>query len=246
MIHLGRMPVHPTLDEWIARDAIRFALDTPASLDSATDRVIAELSPDVELLALGEALHGSEEILLIRNRMFQRLAEKHGYTAVVIEVSSPQARAINEYALGRHERSHPEVEEWFGNGFGLVEANRELVEWLRTYNTDPPRPTKLQFYGFDIPLGRGGLASPGRVLEIALDYLDSVDRARARVHRDRITSLVDDQSEWERPAAMFDPAQSIGLTPKANELRLATLDLITDLRIRGPEYAARSDALAYA
>src|SRR5919204_6186760 len=95
MIHLGRMPVHPTLDEWIARDAIPFALDTPASLDAATDRVIAELGPEVELLALGEALHGSQEILLIRNRMFQRLVEQHGYSAVVLEVSWPQARAIN-------------------------------------------------------------------------------------------------------------------------------------------------------
>ncbi|HEY0584080.1 MAG TPA: erythromycin esterase family protein, partial [Chloroflexota bacterium] len=95
------MAVHPTLDEWIARDAIPFALDTPASLDSATDRLIAELSPDVELLALGEALHGSEEILLLRNRVFQRLVRQHGYSAVVIEVTSPQARAINEYVLGQ-------------------------------------------------------------------------------------------------------------------------------------------------
>jgi erythromycin esterase-like protein len=45
---------------------------------------------------------------------------------------------------------------------------------------------------------------------------------------------------------MFDPAQSIGLTPNATDLRIAMLDLITDLRIRRPEYAAKTDPLAYA
>lgn len=245
-IHTSPTAVHLSLDEWISRDAVQFDLGTTGSLDSATDRVIAELGPAVELLALGEALHGSEEILLIRNRMFQRLVEKHGFSAVVIEVTSPQARAINDLVLGKREAYDPEVQEWFGNGFGLLEANRELVEWLHQYNGDASHPTKLHFYGFDIPLGEGGLASPSRVLDIVLDYLESVDPARGRAHRDRITPLVGDLSEWEQPAAMFDPAQSIGLMPKATELRIATLDLITDLCIRRPEYAVRSDPLHYA
>src|SRR5919206_4274313 len=114
---------HPTLAAWIAQAAIPFALDTPASLDAATDRVIAALGAEVELLGLAEALHGSEEILLIRNRMFQRLVDEHGYSAVVLEVSSPQARAINAYVLGERERSDPQVAEWFATGFGLFEAN---------------------------------------------------------------------------------------------------------------------------
>jgi erythromycin esterase len=237
---------HPTLEDWITRDSMPFDLDAPGSLDAATDRVIADLGPDVELLGLGEALHGSEEILLVRNRMFRRLVERHGYRAVAIEVSSPQARAIDEYVLGGRERSDPEVEGWFGGGFGLLEANRELVAWLRSHNAGAPPSRKLRFYGFDLPLGEGGLASPVRVLGVALDYLEVVDAARGRAHRDRITGLVGDPSEWERPAAMTDPEQSIGLTPNARDLRIATLDLITDLRIRHPGYAHRADAPAYA
>src|SRR5262249_1892771 len=142
------MPAQPTVEAWIAREAIPFALDTPASVDSATDRVMAELGPGVDLLGLGEALHGSEEILLIRNRVFQRLVERHGYSAVVLEVTSPRARAIDAYVLGERERSEPKVEEWFGNGFGQLEANRELIEWLRHHNADSAHATKLHFYGF--------------------------------------------------------------------------------------------------
>ncbi len=245
-MHTSTTTVYPNLGEWIAHDAIRFDLAVPGSLETATERVIAQLGPAVELLALGEALHGSEEILLIRNRMFQRLVERHGFSAVVIEASSPQARAINEYVLGQRQASDPKVHEWFGSGFGLLEANRELVEWMRQHNTDRSHSTSLHFYGFDLPLGQGGLASPSQVLDIALDYLESVDPDRAETHRDRISPLVGDILEWERAAAMFDPGQSIGLTPRAMDLRIATLDLITDLRIRRPEYAARSNPLAYA
>jgi erythromycin esterase len=245
-VNPGSTPVHRSLDDWIHRDALLFSLDPPASLDSATDRVIADLGRDVQLLGLGEALHGSEDILLVRNRMFQRLVERHGYSAIVQEVSSPQARSIGAYVLGQIERSDPRVEEWFVTGFGLLEANRELVAWLHDYNADASHPTKLHFYGFDLPLGEGGLASPGRVLDIALDYLDTVGPVRGKSHRERIARLVGDSSEWERPAAFFDPTQSIGQSSRAAELRIATLDLISDLRIHRPEYADRSGPLACA
>ena len=238
-------PAYQTLEEWIARDAICFDLAVPGSLETATDRVMAGLGRAVDLLALGEALHGSEEILLIRNRMFQRLVEKHGFSAVAIEVTSPQTRAIDEYVLGTREASDPAVQAWFGNGFGRLAANREIVEWVRQYNADASHPTKLHFYGFDLPLGERGLANPSRVLDIVFDYLHVVDPALSRTHLDRITPLVGDGSAWERPEAFFDPTQSIGLTPQATELRIATLDLIADLRVRRPAYAARSDPLAY-
>ena len=230
---------------WVAREAIPFELDARGSLEAATDQVIAALGPQIDLLGLGEALHGSEEILVIRNRMLQHLAANHGFSAIVIETSSPQARAVNSYVLGERERSDPEVEWWFANGFGLLEANRELVEWMRERNAGEPHDRRLHFYGFDLPLGAGGLASPSRVLDIALEHLESVDARRGAEHRTTITPLAGDAAEWERPAAFFDPSQSIGLAAQATELRIAVLDLITDLRIHEPEYVSRSDQTAH-
>ena len=237
---------HATLDEWIARDAIRFTVESGASIDAATDRIVREQDESVELLGLGEALHGSEEILLIRNRMFERLVEAHGYSAIVLEVTWPRARVMYDHVLGAREPTDPAVRDWFGSGFGLLEANRELIEWMRQYNADPAHRVKLHFYGFDLPLGEGGLASPGRVLGVVLEYLDRVDSARGERHRERFDPLVGEPADWERPAAMFDPAQSIGLSESARELRLATQDLITDLRIHRPALVARSDPPAYA
>ena len=60
------------------------------------------------------------------------------------------------------------------------------------------------------------------MLDLVLGYLDSVDGASARTHRERITPLAGEAAGWERPAAMFDPAQSIGLSAPATESRLPT------------------------
>lgn len=240
------MPSHPTLDDWIVKDAVRFRLDSQASIDAGVDEVVGSLGDSVELLALGEALHGSDEILVLRNRMFERLVKEHGYSAAVIEVTSPQARAMNDYILGLRDAASEGVQGWLGSGFGLLEANRELIEWMRQYNADPAHPVKLHFYGFDLPLGQGGLASPSRVLDIVVGYLDSVDIESGRAHRERMTPLLGDPADWERPAAMFDPAQSIGRSAAATELRISTLDLIADLRIRRPELVALSDQLRHA
>src|SRR2546423_6372734 len=116
------MSAQTTLDAWIARDAIPFTIDSPVSIDGAVDRIVGSLGDSVELLGIGEALHGSEEVLLVRNRLFQRLVEAHGYSAVVIEVSSPQARAINGYVLGARKVEDAAGPAWCGAGFGFPEA----------------------------------------------------------------------------------------------------------------------------
>ena len=97
----------------------------------------ASLGDSVELLGLGEPTHCVEEFLQFRNRVFQRLVESHGYTAIAIESSFPRGRLVNEYVLGRGAASYDEIAETgFSHGFGRMAANRELVEWMRAYNAD--------------------------------------------------------------------------------------------------------------
>ena len=92
---LGSDPVHSsgavyaTLDDWIQHEAIPFSIDSSDALNASIDRVISALGDSVELLGFGEALHGGEDILILRNRLFQRLVERHGYSAIAIESSFP-------------------------------------------------------------------------------------------------------------------------------------------------------------
>ncbi|MGV8175531.1 MAG: erythromycin esterase family protein [Methanothrix sp.] len=237
---------HATLSDWIRTESIPFSLDSPQALDSSIDLVMASLSPRVELLGFGEALHGGEEILMLRNRLFQRLVERHGYSAFAIESSFPRARTVNDYVTGRGPKFYDEIREsGFGHGFGRLEANRELVEWMRVYNADPAHGAKLHLYGFDIPGLEGGLASPSQTLHFVLDLISSIDSARGLELRGKIDSLIGNDFDWENTEALADPAKAIGLSPSATALRIAAEDLMTELRTRRPELVAKSSRDGY-
>src|SRR3954469_16262346 len=215
------MESYRTLEEWIAREAIAFSLDSDESVHAAIDRVVGALGEAVEVLGLGEPLHGDEAFLLLRNRLFQRLVEAHGFAAIAIESSFPRAHAVNEYVAGSGAATYEELQEvGFSHGFGRSEANRELVEWMRSYNADLGRAVKLRFYGFDSPTEMMTTDSPRRVLWFVLDYLASVDADHGQEFRQRVEPLIGDDAAWENSEAAFDPGKSIGLSPAANALRL--------------------------
>lgn len=240
-------PTYATFDEWIAREAIPFSLDSSGTFDAATDRMIATLGEQVELLGLGEALHGGEELLILRNRLFRRLVEAHGYTAIALESSFPKGRAVDEYIAGRGAASSEAVQDaGFSHGFGRFDANRALMEWMRQYNADPAHRTPLRFYGFDSPTESTDTDSPRQSLVFALDYLAAINRTGSEARRERILSLLSDDADWENPAAIMDPAQAIGLSPEATALRIETEELISELRVRRPELVAGSDEGRYA
>ncbi|MEI6633687.1 MAG: erythromycin esterase family protein [Chlamydiota bacterium] len=239
-------PVHATLDDWIAREAIPFSVDSPATFNAGVAKIVADRGDSVELLGFGETLHGGEDILILRNRLFQRLVEAHGYSAIAVESSFPRARAVNEYVAGRGPASYEAVQEsGFSHGFGRLDANRELVEWMRRYNVDPSHRVKLRFYGFDSPTEMIGSDSPRQLLHFVLDYLASIDPAGGREHRERIDPLLGRDADWENPAASMDPTKSVGLSPAATALRIETEDLITELTVRRPELTAKSDESRY-
>nr|BBH87588.1 erythromycin esterase [Thermosporothrix sp. COM3] len=237
---------YATLDDWMTHDAITFSVDQPGTVHAAIDAMMASLGDSVEVLGFGEALHSGESILTFRNQLFERLVGVYGFSAIALESSLPLSRLLNDYIAGRGPATYDEVKEiGFGQGFGNLEANRELVEWMKRYNADPTHPDKLHIYGFDMPTSGYGPASPEQSLNVALDYLTSVAHESGTKLTERIRTLVGKAADWENPAALTDPAKAIGLSPAASKLRIETEDLITELRMRGPELAAKSGEEAY-
>lgn len=233
-------------DEWIGRESIPFSLDLTDSLNSAIDRMVSRMGEVIELLGLGEALHGGEEFLILRNRLFQRLAERHGYSAIALESSFPRGRLVNRYVSGRGEASYEAVEEaGFSHGFGRLDANRELVGWMKQYNADPSHRIKLHFYGFDSPTEMSYADSPGYILRFVLDYIKSLDDARGKEFEARMEPLIGRDRDWEDPATLFDPARSAGLRPEAKELRVQVEDLLAEMEVRRPELIAGSNRERY-
>ncbi len=225
--------------EWIARDAIPFSHVDPRSLNAAVDALAASLGGAVEMLGLGEPLHGGEDFLLLRNRVFERLAEAHGYRSIAVESCFFRGRLVDEYVAGGGAASYDAVrDEGFSHGFGRYDANRELVEWMRGWNADPARGEKVRFYGFDGPMEMTGAEGPRRMLRFVIDYLLSAGDAGAAERWGRIDPLIGNDADWENPAAMMDPSKSIGLSPAATALRIEAEGLVTELEMRRPGLSA--------
>ena len=238
--------MHATLEDWIRQEAIPFSVDSSETFNVAVDRVVASLGDSMELLGFGEALHGGEDILMLRNRLFQRLVEEHGYSAIAIESSFPRAHVVNEYVAGRGPASYDALQDTgFSHGFGQLDANRELVEWMRAFNANPTHRVKLQLYGFDSPTEMMFSDSPRQVLHFVLDYLASIDSASGKEHRQRIDPLLGQDANWENPDAALDPTKSVGLSQAATALRIETEDLIAEMGVRRPELVAKSDGNRY-
>lgn len=259
------MADRPNFDEWISREAISFSSD--AQFDAAVDRMMDSLGDHVSLLGFGEPLHGGDEFLTLRNRFFQRLVEAHGYSAIAIEIADTRARLVNDYIAGGGPATYEEIQErGFSYGAGLYVANRELVEWMKHYNSDPAHADKLSFYG-TLPSDQDNtLESPRRALELVLTYLQSVDPAAAARHRELMEPLLGANADWEGPAAAYmveimarlmsganaqaeapapDPALAFGNSPRAQSLRLAVENLDFELRLRQPEFVAQGDRGAF-
>ncbi len=241
-----------SIREWRERDWFQFSPDDPESFHAMIERIISA-NREVDLLAFGEALHGSEEVLNFRNQIFQYLVKNHGFSAIAIESSFPRSRLVNEYIHGEGNRTYSEIETTgFSHGFGSYHANRDLVEWMRKYNADPSHGIKLRFYGCDSPTEMTHTDSPRMLLTFVLDYLTSVDAKTGISFRSRIDPLLMQDSLWENPDAMMDPTKAVGSSPKAVALRLETEELITELTVRRPELTEKSgftkfqEALMYA
>src|SRR5689334_4844211 len=117
------------LDDWARREAISFDMASDQSFGSAVDRMVAAMGESVELVGLGEPMHGAAEFLVLRNRLFRRLVEAHGFTAITVESSFPRARIVNEYVSSTSGAGRPssyiDVEDaGFSHGFGRLAANR--------------------------------------------------------------------------------------------------------------------------
>ncbi|MEU9477920.1 erythromycin esterase family protein [Streptomyces sp. NPDC048191] len=185
----------------------------------------AFVTPSCELLALGEPTHQEPAFGRIRNGLFAQLADR-GFRSIALETDRVAALAVNDHVQEGAGSLDAVMREGFSHGFGDQEANRRLVDWMRTYNQDRPPAERLAFHGFDAPLENYSAPSPRPYLEHARDFLGlDLD----------IAHLTGDDTRWSRPEAVLDAAMSPGATTDAERLRTITDDMLVLLHARAPE-----------
>lgn len=111
--------------------------------------ILKEILKDKQIVAMGEATHGTREFFQMKHRMFEFLVGEMGYRVFAIEDDFAAVQAINEYILDGKGSAREAIKSitswpWF------TEEVLEMIEWMRKYNEDPNHERKIKFYGFDM------------------------------------------------------------------------------------------------
>ena len=213
--------------------------DAAHAVDAPT--VMGLLPTRPRLLALGEPTHGEDVLLEVRNDLFRQLVVQEGYRTITLESDCLMGLIVDDYIRSGTGNLDNVMERGFSHGFGASAANRELVRWMRAYNDGRPASERVRFAGFDGPLEITAAASPRPVLTALHAYLsERVDADLLPCTAETLDRLVGADARWTNPAAMMDPAQSVGQSPDAKELPLLADDLVALLDAQTPHLIATS------
>lgn len=212
----------------------------PAPLTAALSSFLQTLGSPPELLALGEPTHGEPAFPELRNRILPVLVE-HGFRSIAIESDAVAALAVDAYVGGEGGELDLVMAEGFSHGFGRLDANRDLVTWMREHNDSLSVAERVAFYGFDAPLEMAGAPSPRPYLEHLHDYLAGHLGRGSLLHgRDELDNRLGGDERWSDPAALMDASRSVGASADAAALRVIADDLMIALHAQAPRLVAAS------
>ncbi|MFK0215647.1 erythromycin esterase family protein [Streptomyces sp. NPDC090298] len=193
------------------------------------------------LLALGEPTHGEDALLDVRNALFRELVEREGYRTIALETDCLRGLTVDDHVTSGTGSLDDAMEHGLSHDWGASAANRELVRWMRAFNEGRPPTDRLRFAGFDGPLEITGAESPRQALTSLHGYLaDRVDADLLPCASGTLAELLGADERWTEPAAMMDPARSVGRSAEADRLRLIADDLAALLDAQRPHLVAVS------
>jgi erythromycin esterase-like protein len=207
--------------------------DTAQAVDAAA--LMALLPSRPRLLALGEPTHGEDTLLELRNELFRQLVEQEGYRTIALESDCVKGLLVDDYVTSGTGTLDDVMEHGFSHGWGASAANRALVRWMRAHNDGRPGSERVRFAGLDGPLEITAAASPRQALTALHGYLAAhTDPNLLPCTTRTLDRLLGADDRWTDPAAMTDPARSVGRSAEAGRLRLLADELVTLLDVQAP------------
>ncbi|CAM5500124.1 erythromycin esterase [Streptomyces tanashiensis] len=215
--------------------------DTTHAVDAAA--LVGLLPNRPRLLALGEPTHGEDALLDLRNELFRQLVEQEGYRTIALETDCLRGLVVDDHVTSGTGTLDEVMERGFSHDWGAFAPNRQLVRWMRAYNEGRPAAERLRFAGFDGPLEITGAESPREALTALHGYLAAhVDADLLPCTADTLDELLGGDDRWTEPAAMTDPARSVGRSESAVRLRPIADDLSALLDEQWPQLIEVSPA----
>ncbi len=107
------------------------------------------IAGDAQIIALGEATHGTSEFFRLKHRVLEYAVKEMGVRVFAIEDHQLIAEKVNQYVLSGNGDLRKSMTGMFG-----VWDNQEvvnLIKWVRDYNAVHP-DDKVEFLGFDMQM----------------------------------------------------------------------------------------------
>ncbi|MFF1822121.1 erythromycin esterase family protein [Kribbella sp. NPDC058245] len=201
--------------------------------------VLELLANKPRLLALGEPTHQENQLLYLRNELFQQLVMEEGYRTITLESDCLLGLVVADYVTSGVGELDDVMARGFSHEWGGLKGNRELVQWMRSYNET--HAEQVRFAGFDGPLEISGPESPRHALTTLHTYLATwLDADLLPGTSDALDRLLGSDERWTDPATMYEPNQSIGQTPEAERLQLFAAQLTALVDTQTPYLIAAS------
>ncbi|OHU23972.1 hypothetical protein BKG77_10450 [Mycobacteroides chelonae] len=207
------------------------------TFEADVDAFLSGLQSPPRLLGIGEPTHGPQEFGYLRNRLLRHLVVERGFRSVTLESDAVAGFAVDRYVTAGEGTLDEVLDAGFSHGFGAYPASRELVEWLRDWNSGRAPGEQVRFYGFDATTEMMASPSPRDTLLAVHRYLSN-GGAALPYSEEVITDLVGEDAAWSHPDAMLDATVSIGRSAPARALRLVADELVIALARYAPALRA--------
>jgi erythromycin esterase len=173
-------------------------------------RPLAAMVGKAQVVALGEATHGTREFFQLKHRVLEYLVSEMGFTVFAIEANWPESLAIDDYVL----HGKGDAAQALGGLFYIWNTAEvlDMIEWMRAFNADAAHRHKVRFFGFDMQsagLARGAVAA----------YLDRVDARYASEMAARLDGFPDDPRRAARAVSTAGLATAKALVERLDAHR---------------------------
>ena len=186
---------------------------------------------DVLVVGLGEATHGSSEFFRMKHRMLEFLVKEMGFTSFYIEASMSRCRYINEYVL--YGNGNPDTATAI-QGFWTWRTDevRDMIGWMRQYNSTVPAEKKVKFFGYDLQINDRGWK------DLKLFYR-KVNPARI-AYLDSLQTQFDSASTWSNTPNRQQ--EGAGLYKKIHQ---KCLNVLSDIALNEGQYEYTAGKVLY-
>ena len=175
---------------WLRNELIAINSSDPAINESSMDSILEKIG-DAQIVALGEATHGTSEFWKIRQKITRYLVEKKGFRAILMEASFPASFALHDYITvgsGTLSEAHQTLGSW------RYSEMQDFIRWMRQYNIEHPADGNgpaLHFYGYDT-----AFQSWTEAINLILTFLQQVDAGEVENINTRLQNHTKDDAVY--------------------------------------------------